>query len=158
VLEELPEADRDELNYVLTASWYPFDLNQRLDEAIVASVGEGDARIFESIGAWSAKKNLAGAHKAFLTPGDPLRFMDATDRIYRFYYDTGHRPWEADGPTSGVMTTFEAETYSHTDCLTVIGWYKEALTICGARNVVIDEETCRAEGGPHCRYRFRWDA
>jgi len=32
------------------------------------------------------------------------------------------------------------------DCLAVIGWYKEALKMHGAKNVVIVEERCRATG------------
>jgi len=36
------------------------------------------------------------------------------------------------------------------------GWYKEALKMCGAKNVVAVEEECRAKGGSCCRYRFQW--
>jgi hypothetical protein len=76
--------------------------------------------------------------------------------IYKFYYDTGYREYKETGPTSGVLTTFGAETFSRPDCLTVIGWYKEALRMCGAVRVVVTEEECRALGDPHCRYRFQW--
>jgi hypothetical protein len=153
----LPEEDRTALGgHILTATWYPFDLNQRLDEAIVEVLGGGDPAIFEAIGARSARENLTGAHRAFLTPGNPGRFMAATAQIYRFYYDTGRRDFEATGETSGLMTTYEAETFSQTDCLTVIGWYKEALGMCGARGVTVEEEACRARGDAVCRYRFAW--
>jgi hypothetical protein len=54
------------------------------------------------------------------------------------------------------MTTYEAETFSAADCLTVIGWYKQALELNGAKDVVVVEESCRAKGGPYCRYRFQW--
>ena len=45
------------------------------------------------------------------------------------------------------MITSEAETFSVTDCLTVVGWYKEALKMSGAKHVRIQEEECRAKGG-----------
>ena len=157
LLETMPAADRELLDgFILTASWYPFELNQRLDAAIVEHLGAGDKTIFESIGSWSAKKNLAGPHKTFLTPGSPQRFMEMTDRIYDFYYDTGERKFEATGNRSGVMTTFGAETFSETDCLTVIGWYREALEMCGASDVTIREVSCRARGDEFCRYEFSW--
>ncbi|MFQ5350429.1 MAG: TIGR02265 family protein [Thermoanaerobaculia bacterium] len=157
VLETLTEADRELLDgFILTASWYPFELNERLDAAVVEQLGAGDIAIFESIGSWSAKKNLAGPHKTFLTPGSPDRFMEMTDRIYDFYYDTGERKFEATGETSGVMTTYGAETFSETDCLTVIGWYREALKMCGATQVTIEETSCRARGDEFCRYEFSW--
>jgi len=47
--------------------------------------------------------------------------MEMTDSIYDFYYDTGERKFEATGDNSGVMTTYGAETFSQTDCMTVIG-------------------------------------
>jgi uncharacterized protein (TIGR02265 family) len=157
LLSALPAADRELLDgFILTATWYPFELNERLDAAIVERLGGGDKAIFEKIGAWSAKKNLAGPHKTFLTPGDPSRFMEMTDRIYSFYYDTGRREFEATGPGSGVMTTHGAETFSETDCLTVIGWYRQALRMCGASEVAIDEVACRARGDEFCRYQLRW--
>lgn len=157
LLETLPESDRELLDgFILTASWYPFELNERLDAAIVEQLGAGDLAIFESIGSWSAKKNLAGPHKTFLTPGSPKRFMEMTDRIYNFYYDTGEREFESTGERSGVMTTYGAETFSATDCLTVVGWYREALKMCGASEVTIEEVACRARGDDHCRYEFSW--
>ena len=158
VLEELPEGDRALLEgAVLTSTWYPFDVNKRLDEAITAALGDGERDFFESIGASSAQENLSGPHSAFLTPGNPARFMGNTARIYEFYYDTGSREFESTGPSSGVITTREGDTFSGTDCLTVIGWYKEALKMCGATSVEMEEEKCRARGDDVCRYRLSWE-
>lgn len=157
ILGQLSEEDRETLGgVILTSQWYPFPLNARLDVAIVSTLGRGADSMFEAIGAQSARDSLEGRHSHFLAPGDPQRFLAKTDRIYDAYYDTGYRTWEATGPTSGVMTTHEAETFSRADCLTVIGWYKEALRLCGARNVEMVEEACRAQGGPCCRYRLSW--
>jgi len=158
VLETLADEDRRELQtMVLTSSWHPFELNQRLDRAIVEILGGGSQEIFERIGRWSAKQNLGGPHKAFVMGKNAQRFLAASDRIYGYYYDTGHRTYEETGPTSGVITTLEAQTFSATDCLTVIGWYKEGLEMCGATGVQINEETCRARGDDVCRYRLSWD-
>lgn len=157
VLEALQQEDREVMRgRLLSASWYPFELNRRLDEAIVERLGGGDAKIFERLGARSATENLTGPHAAFLSPGDPQRFLALTGQIYRFYYDVGERTYEATGPTSGVITTRGAETFSETDCMTVIGWYVQALEMCGAKDVAMVEETCRARGGEHCRYRLSW--
>ncbi|MBN1163396.1 MAG: heme NO-binding domain-containing protein [Candidatus Krumholzibacteriota bacterium] len=157
VLSSLPERDREVLSeIILTAQWYPFEIGSRLDNAIVKVLGGGDKKIFEEIGVKSAQRGLLKIHQSFLTPGDPQAFMKKAKVIYKFYYDTGYREYEETGPTSGVMTTYEAETFSQPDCLTVIGWYKEALKLCGAREVEVVEEECRARGGSCCRYRFKW--
>ncbi len=157
VLEALPPGDRAQIaEIILTAKWYPFEIGERLDKAIVDVLGQGDQKVFEEIGAKSARHGLTKVHKSFLTPGDPQAFMRKADVIYKFYYDTGSREYRETGPTSGVITTRDAKTFSVPDCLTVIGWYKEALRMCGARNVSGVEEECRARGGAECRYRFEW--
>jgi hypothetical protein len=60
------------------------------------------------------------------------------------------------GAKEAVLTTHDAETFSAPDCLTVIGWYRKALEMCGATTVRIVEEECRARGGAVCRYRVSW--
>ncbi len=156
VLAALSPADQAQLSGVVNVAWYPFDLGRRLDDAIVAGVGGGRTTVFEDLGRASARENLTTVHKNFLEPRDPAAFMQKTPMIYRFYYDTGRRTWDPEGPTSGVITTHEADTQSVADCATVVGWYKEALAMAGARDVSIVEEACRARGGDACRYRVSW--
>ncbi|HPR62866.1 MAG TPA: TIGR02265 family protein [Thermoanaerobaculia bacterium] len=157
VLQALPEDDRHQLEGLLTGlSWYSFDLGKRLDDAIIAVLGKGDRSFFERIGRASARENLMGVHKSFLSNGDPQAFMEKSPMIYKFYYDVGYRTYERTGPTSGTLTTFEAETFSAADCLTVIGWYKEGLELCGATDVRASESSCRAEGADFCQYHFSW--
>jgi uncharacterized protein (TIGR02265 family) len=158
VLDSMSDEDSEILgDVIVTAKWYPFEVGERLDKAIVDVLGGGDEGIIEDIGAQSARRSLLKVHKSFLTPGDPQAFMNKTSMIYRFYYDTGHREYKETGPNSGVISTYEAESFSAADCLTVVGWYKEGLKMCGAKNVQVVEEECRAKGGTCCRYRFSWE-
>ncbi len=157
VVKALPAQDQQELNYILATKWYSFETGKRLDRAVVNVLGKGKIGFFEEIGAESARRSLTKEHKLFLTPGDPQAFMKKASTIYKFYYDTGYRTYQQTGPHSGVMTTFEAETFSAPDCLTVIGWYKEALKLCGAKRVQVVEEECRARGDSCCRYRLQWE-
>lgn len=157
VLATLPEADREILSKGVTAlNWYPFDMGQRLDQAIVQELGKGKPKVFEEIGAASARANLATVHKSFLTPGDPQAFLARAPVLYKFYYNKGHREYAPTGACSGTLTTYGAETFSALDCLTVVGWYKTALVFCGAKDVSITEKVCRAKSGPHCEYHLSW--
>jgi uncharacterized protein (TIGR02265 family) len=157
VLNGLAQEDRQLIGEsILSSQWYPFEIGDHIDKAIVKVLGKGDNLVFEQLGAKSAQKSLAKEHRTFLAPGDPQSFMKKTGSIYKFYYDTGYREYQATGPNSGVITTYEAKTFSVPDCLTVVGWYKEALKMCGARDVKIIEEECRATGGTVCRYKVEW--
>jgi hypothetical protein len=156
VLSAVSADDGTDFAGLLASGWYPFETGQRLDDAIVRVIGKGDRRVFEELGAASARENLTTVHKMFVAGQDPQGFMAKAPVIYSFYYDTGRRTYEPTGPSSGVLTTFDAGSYSAVDCLTVIGWYKEALAMCGAKEVVVQETACRARGDAVCRYEFRW--
>jgi Protein of unknown function (DUF2378) len=156
VLATLTPEDRSALRSLVAIQWCPFDLGTRLDDAIVAVLGHGKPEFFERLGAASAETNLTTVHKAFLVPGDAHAFLAKAPQIYKLYYQTGRRDYEKTAEREAVLTTTDAETFSAPDCLTIVGWYKKALEMCGATGVRIVEEACRARGGSACRYRVSW--
>jgi hypothetical protein len=157
VLAALPEGDRRTLRMLFTSNWYPFDLGKSLDDGIVRVLGGGRPEFFERLGAASAEKNLSTIHSGFITRSDAHGFLAKSPSFYSLYYETGRREYTPVGPKEGVFTTHDAETYSAPDCLTVVGWYRKALEMCGVAGVKIVEEECRAKGGKVCRYRVKWD-
>jgi uncharacterized protein (TIGR02265 family) len=156
VLVGLAPHERTALQSVLASSWYPFELGSHLDDAIVRVLGRGRQEYFETLGEASAVRNLSGVHKDFVTPLDPRAFLERTPVIYSLYYDKGRREVQFTGPSEAVLTTYDAETFSVPDCLTVVGWHRKALEMCGASGVRVVEEECRARGGRFCRYRVSW--
>lgn len=156
VIASLPAEDQRPFRLLFTSNWYPFELGKRLDDAIVRVVGQGRADFFERLGAASAEKNLASLHAGYLTPGNPQAFLAKAPQVYSLYYESGRREYTPTGPTAGTLTTYDAETFSAPDCLTVVGWYRKALELCGATRVSVVEEECRAKGGAVCRYQVRW--
>ena len=157
VLATLPAEDAKALGSVLTVKWYPLELGTRLDDAIVRVLGDGKAEFFERLGAASADRNLGTVHKAFIAAGDPHAFLTRTPVIYSMYYEKGRREYEKTGERSATLTTYDAEVFSAPDCLTIVGWHRRALELCGARGVRIVEDECRAKGGAVCRYKLSWD-
>jgi hypothetical protein len=131
VLSRLSAGDRAVLESLLASAWYPFELGKRLDQAIVDELGGGRAEFFEKLGEASAEKNLGatGVHR---------------------------RDYEKTGKNEALLTTRDAQTFSAPDCLTVVGWHRRALAMCGAQAPRVVEEECRALGGDVCRYRLRW--
>jgi hypothetical protein len=158
VLGRLDARDQEVLSALLASAWYPFELGKRLDEAIVEELGAGKTDFFEKLGEASASKNLGtgGVHGGFLVPGDAHAFLAKAPLIYSYYYSEGRRDYEKRGEREAVLTTRDAETFSAADCLTVIGWHRRALEMCGAQSPRVVEEECRAKGGTVCRYRLSW--
>ena len=156
IMDILPEEDSKILGRLVAVAWVDFEVGKRLDDTIVKVFGGGSTRFFERLGEASAEVNLTTLHSAFLAPGDPEAFLAKAPQIYRLYYNVGWREYESTGEREGVLTTHDAETYSKPDCLTVVGWYRKALELCGAKNIRIIEEECRATGGDVCKYRVTW--
>jgi len=156
VLESLPTGDQRTLRMLFTSNWYPFDLGKALDQAIVQVLGGGKNEFFERLGEASAQSNLSNIHSGYLTKGDAHAFLAKAPLIYSLYYESGRREYQPAGPTEGILTTYDAMTFSAPDCLTVIGWHRKALEMCGIFGVQIVEEECRAKAGAVCRYRVRW--
>jgi uncharacterized protein (TIGR02265 family) len=156
VLQSLSPDDQRPLRMLFTSNWYPFELGRRLDDAIVRVLGAGKPEFFERLGAASAEKNLASLHSGYLTRGDPHAFLAKAPQIYAQYYETGRREYQRTGDRSALLITRDAETFSAPDCLTVVGWYRRALELCGAQGVQVKEEECRAAGGAVCRYAVSW--
>jgi hypothetical protein len=157
VVAAMPEGDQRTLKMLFTSNWYPFAMGKALDDTIVRVLGGGKPEFFERLGAASAEKNLSSVHSGFLTKGDAHGFLAKSPSFYSLYYETGRREYTQVGPREGVFTTYDAETFSAPDCLTVVGWYRKALELCGVKGVKIVEEECRAKGGAVCRYRVTWE-
>jgi Protein of unknown function (DUF2378) len=157
VLDGLPPEDQRTLRMLFTSNWYPFGLGKALDDAIVRELGGGRVEFFERLGEASAEKNLSSVHAGYLTKGDAHGFLAKAPSIYSLYYEAGRREYQKVGPKEAVLTTYDAETFSAPDCLTVVGWHRKALEMCGVTGVRVVEEECRARGGAVCRYRVKWD-
>ncbi len=156
VLARLSDDDRKSCAHVMPAAWYSFELNKRLDEAIAAEMGMGD-NAFILMGEKSATHNLGTTHRAFIVESDPHGLLRRTAQIYQAYYDTGRRTYDRLDEKKAVLRTYDSETFSKHDCLTVVGWHKRAIEMCGGTNVRVTETKCRAKGAEICEYVCEWN-
>jgi uncharacterized protein (TIGR02265 family) len=157
LLAGLSEDDQRVLGeIVLSSAWYPFALNERLDAAIAAKTGRGDA-VFRELGARSANDNLGASQRNFVRERDPHGLLKHATSIYRLYYDTGNRTYERVGDHKAILRTHDSESFSRADCLTVVGWHEKAIQLCGGRNPRVVEKQCRARGAPFCEYVCEWE-
>ncbi len=158
ILARLPPDDAKVLSgWLLPISWYPLDLYLRLDDAIASVMSPHDrTSVFLAMGRASADANLSGPQRPFVREGDPHFLLQAAPQIYSAYYAVGRRTYERTGETSGVLTTYDAENVTETDCLTVVGWHVRAIELSGGKDAQVVERRCRARGDAVCEYRCSW--
>jgi uncharacterized protein (TIGR02265 family) len=155
VLGRLSDADRHVCRQILTGGWYAFDLNERMDHAVADEMGMGE-KVFLLMGEKSATHNLGKSHKAFVSDKDPHGLLKRAAQIYQAYYDTGRRTYERVADTKAILRTYESATYSVADCLTVVGWHRKAIEMCGGKDARVVETQCRARGAAVCEYECEW--
>ena len=155
VLQRLSDEDRKVCTTILVGAWYPFELNERVDDAIADEMHMGE-NVFLLMGEKSAEQNLKGSHRAMLSPGDPHGLLRRAPQIYQMYYDIGRRTYERAGDKKAILRTYDAPTPSHHDCLTIVGWHRKAIEMCGGKDVRVTETKCRTKGADLCEYVCEW--
>lgn len=159
VLSRLPAEDEQLLSgMILPIAWFPMELEERLDQAIAQQLtphAPGQALV--DVGRASADSALNGGPQAvFVKKGDPHYLLSHAPQIYRMYYAAGRRTYEKTGPSSAVLRTWDAESVTLGDCLTIVGWHLRAIELSGGQQVTVEETQCRARGGDCCEYRCSW--
>jgi uncharacterized protein (TIGR02265 family) len=159
VLARLAPADSAVLRgAVVPEAWYPLGLQLRLDDAI-ASLVSADVRsdVFVHLGRASADAMLASREWSHLISGAPHSVLEAVPRLYGTHYSAGTREYERVDANGGIIRTSGAEhLVTAEDCWTVVGWLQRVLELCGAKGVLVAEESCRATGAPRCEYHCEW--
>jgi len=157
ILGRLSTQDRDVLEGILLpAGWYPFETSEHLTSEIAKELGEDD-EVYRELGRTSAEMNLSASQKVYVRERDPQGLLKAAASIYRLYYSSGERTYERRGDRKAVLRTIGSETYSREDCLTIVGWYERAISMCGGKRARVDETKCRARGDDVCEYVCEWD-
>jgi len=155
VLERVLARAGSDLRDVRPGGWYPFDDGERLDSAIAEEMGGGD-KVFLEMGKRSAEFNLGDTQKLFVQGRDPHGLLRSASAIYRLYYDTGSRTYQAQSSRRAVLRTLQSRSFSRSDCLTVIGWHEKAIELCGGKHPRVSHPKCRAEGDAWCEYVCEW--
>jgi uncharacterized protein (TIGR02265 family) len=156
ILSRLSDADRALFGGTINADgWYPFPAGERLDALIAEEYGGGEA-IFRTMGIRSAEHNLGATQRLFVEGRDPHGLLRSASTIYRLYYDTGSRTYQAVSMRRAVLRTLQSRTFSRFDCLTVMGWHEKAIEMCGGREPRVTHPKCRAKGDAWCEYVCEW--
>lgn len=158
VLDLLPEPERRQAETALSGSWIPFALATQVDEAIVACFGGGQAAICSEIGAYSARRNLATLYRVFVEQAqhDPLRLLEQLALLHGTLYDWGSSQATRLDDSGCVMEADYGGAATRLNCLSAVGFYREALCLLKLGEVTATERGCQAEGAARCAVELRW--
>ncbi len=158
VLATLPAADRKILaENPLPSSFFPLDLNQRLDEAIARAVNPLDPLgVYRELGRASAQKNLQKFHQIFLRGHSAHALLEGFPAVRATYYSDGTASYDRTSDTSGVLRVKGASSHSPPDCESTAGYFERAIALVGAKDARVELAHCRGRGDTLCEFRCGW--
>lgn len=157
ILARLPDADTRLLTpRLLASSWYPFDLYNRLDEAMCQVLAGGDLKLCRTLGEDSARRALSGTYRLYLKDGAEA-ILRRLAVLHGSFYDAGSMEVSHLGQGHCAIRTVYVPRSSATNCLVASGFYRTVVEICGGRQVQVSEANCSANGAPFCLFNVRWE-
>ncbi len=138
------------------SQWYPFELFIELNQAIDRTFGKGDLALVRQLGRHGADANLTTIYRLFFKVGTVKWIMARAARLWHMHYDSGRMiVYQAPGKEVTLQIKDFVEPHE-IHCMAVQGWAERSVELSGARDVALDELSCRAKGGDTCKFRIRW--
>ncbi len=143
---------------ILPVSWYPLDLQLRVDDSIASVVSPAHrSEALIEVGRAYADAILAHGQQRDMNGAAPDLFLEMVPRLYGAYYTAGHREYQPAGANAGIIRAFDADRLDTNEhCWTVVGCLQRGLELSGADAVLVTETSCRSSGASCCEYRCEW--
>ena len=155
VLAALSEEDRDEVRRTIEIGWYPQELYERLVRAVVDAGADGDLKVLDRMGAYSAEAQGRGAYRTFFRAKDPAGLLQSMAPMHAMLNKPGEMTVEP--RANGHVTMRVKSPQGNADvCRLAQGFYRRAVELCGVKDVTVREVECSGSGAEACRFEVRW--
>jgi hypothetical protein len=160
LVQRFSPSDRAMLDNPGVSGLYPLALLVRLDRAIVRTFGADVPDVLERLGEFSADLSLGSTLDPALGKDVPS-WLGATRNLNLRFQDFG----EADSTFGNLQShTHEAVVtlkYSPAPpspyCASGVGYFRQAVRLCGGENVEVAITSCAQTGTGECRFLVRWN-
>jgi predicted hydrocarbon binding protein len=154
LIASFPADDQAQLKFVLEASWYSFDLYERLIRAVGQVAGAGDESIYTKMGHHSAERALKGTYRAFVGK-NPTDLLQRSAQMHKMRNDPAEMEVIVDGATRCVVKIMQPKSTVEI-CKVSKAFYERSIELAGGRDVHVRETECTGRGDPLCRFEISW--
>jgi predicted hydrocarbon binding protein len=127
-----------------------------VDKSIAAAAGGDADGVYEQLGTYSARHNLAGLYQGY-DPEQPHRLFQSMDILHRSFMNFGRSHYEPTGERSGRIRIEQYTEFSPVFCRGGRGYYAEALRMMKVPGPVsVAELACHCDGDPACVFELSW--
>jgi hypothetical protein len=134
--------------------WYPTEAFARALDLGRELYGPED--FCERFGEAAAEYELSLFSRFILRFTSPYWLIEHGNDVWRRSHNTGYWSCDREKPLhfAGTLHDFGYPHVGH--CRSLVGWFRRACAMTGARDVAIDHVFCRARSGPACIFDGRW--
>lgn len=138
--------------------WYPISLLVALDQAIKDVLANGNEKVYEELGSFSAGINLNGVYEPLLRKRDIHEFFQLTAVLHKSYQNFGEAQYFKLGENAVLLEFKYPQPPPDTYCKSAIGYFRRALELCGASQTNVRQICCQRQNDPRCEFRIEWQA
>ncbi|MEW6515388.1 MAG: hypothetical protein AB1439_00600 [candidate division FCPU426 bacterium] len=156
-LAQLPPQDAEywSSDKVLSVSRLPGRLFLQTYDYL-ASLNDGDPRLFRELAAFSAFHDLSTVLTIFLKIGTPLFIAKRVPAIFKRYFTPGSMSVAEVADKRVVYHMHDTQVWKQSVCVGCEGWVSTALQYSGAESVRARQLQCIRQGKSHCVLEFTW--
>lgn len=141
---------------IIPSEWYPLDAFVEFLEADVKVTANGREEELIRRSEVIIEQHLKGIYKLFVKFGSPEFVLNRLAVVHRTYFQGVDVDAKVTAPGQGVVRYTGFEPQHRLIGMSIIGYFRKALEISGARNVKAGFTTPIDEGKPFCELALAW--
>ena len=141
---------------IQVASWYPEQDLIELIRALARILPAGGGDVYEQMGRFSARDQLAGVYRHLLEGGDVLSLPRRGLVLWQSQHDSGRLCVSMDGPGSARVEVSDYALPTREMCKILLGYTAEMFVMAELKDPVVRKTACRLDGAERCAWQCTW--
>jgi hypothetical protein len=138
------------------ASWYPEEDLVALVRALARILPAGEGNLYEQMGRFSAREQLAGVYRHLLEGRDALSIPRRGLVLWQSQHDSGRLSVAIEGPGSARIEVVDYAMPTREMCGILLGYTVEMFVMADLKNPSVRKTACRLDGADRCAWQITW--
>ncbi|HKV62785.1 MAG TPA: hypothetical protein VJO16_12775 [Candidatus Acidoferrum sp.] len=141
---------------IFSSSWYSLDYFTRFLEIEIRVLADGNEEMVTRGSEAIIERQLRGIYKAFVKLGSPEFVIKRIAAVHATYFQGVPIEVKLEGQGKATIKYMGFQKQHRIMGFAIIGFFKKALEISGAKNVVLHFTTPIEEGKEYCELSLAW--
>jgi len=138
-----------------SSTWYPLDAFVEFLEVDIRETANGNRAVLTERSEKVIEKQLSGIYKIFVKVGSPESVIKRISAVHATYFEGVEIIPEMEDHKAFIKYVGFQKQHSIME-YTIIGFYRKALELCGAKEVALDFSVPIAKGDAYSELKISW--